>query len=213
MTCPTDTTTRRAFADGETLWLTFVASHPIKLRDIAPVEEGMGKFWRKRFDAASWPGLVFGTATESNGGYLCCLWLQSAGDRANHAAAPFVSDFAATIHRVTTALRAGALPAAEDCCDRRAEIWLVDPATPQPKPSVWAWPDFGVRKFLHTMKLLRVGIGTSISVTRPATSDEGGSQSLAPPFNIVVRGGEWKSLCRTYENLTRGGELADARPA
>lgn len=101
-------------ADEETLWLTFLAPHRIKLRDIAPVESGMGQFWRSRY-GVSWPGLVLANATESDGGFLCSLWLQLTRDRANRASPPFVSDFAAVIHRVTTALRAGALPAAEDC--------------------------------------------------------------------------------------------------
>ena len=197
-------------ADEETLWLTFLAPHRIKLRDIAPVEDGMGQFWRRRFDAASWPGLVLATATESNGGFLCSLWLQSTGDRA---APPSVGNFAAAIHRVTTALRAGALPAAEDCCDLVARQWLVNPATPQPKPSVWAWPDSGVRSFLHAMRPLRVGVGTSISVTQSAMPGEGGGQGSAPLVHIVVRGGEWRALCRTYEALTRPSQPpADDEP-
>ncbi len=186
-------------ADEETMWLTFVAPHRIKLRDIAPVESGMGQFWRRRFEA-SWPGLVLASATESDGGFLCSLWLQSTGDRA---APPSVGDFAAAIHRVTTALRAGALPAADDCRDLEARPRLVDPTTPQPKPSVWAWPDYGIRSFLHAMRPLRVGVGTSIAITQPAMPGEGGGQGSAPLVHIVVRGGEWRALCRTYERLTR----------
>ncbi len=187
-------------ADQETLWLTFLAPHRIKLRDIAPVEDGMGQFWRKRFGASSWPGLVLAGATESDDGFLCSLWLQSVGDGA---ALPSVSDFAAAIHRVTTALRTGALPAADDCFDLEARPMLGAPTAPRPKPSVWDWPDYGLRSFLHEMKKLRVGIGTSISVTQPAVPGEGGGQGSAPLVHVVVRGGEWRALCRTYEAVTR----------
>lgn len=69
-------------ADQETLWLTFLAPHRVKLRDVAPVEEGTGQFWRKRFGAASWPGLVLAGAPESDEGFVCSLWLQSVADRA-----------------------------------------------------------------------------------------------------------------------------------
>jgi hypothetical protein len=201
-------------ADEETLWLTFLAPHRIKLRDIAPVEDGMGQFWRRRFHVASWPGLVLGSATESNGGHLCSLWLQSIGDRVNRAAPPSVRDFAAAIHRATTALRAGALPAADDCCDLKAGSgWLVDPTSLRPKPSVWTRPDYGIRSFLHAMRPLRVGIGTSILVTQAAMPSEAGGHGSAPLVDIVVRGGEWKALCWSYEALTRPSQpTADDEP-
>lgn len=181
----------------ETLWLTFLAPHHIKLRDIAPVEEGMGQFWRKRFNVSSWPGLVLAGVTESDDGFFCSLWLQSVGDRA---ALPSVSDFVAALDRVTTALQTGTLPAADDCCDLEARPMLVSPTAPRPKPSVWDWPDYGLRSFLHEMKKLRVGIGTSISVIRPSV---GRDQVSAPLEHVVVRGGEWRALCQTYEALTR----------
>jgi hypothetical protein len=189
-------------ADQETLWLTFLAPHRIKLRDIAPVESGMGQFWRSRY-GVSWPGLVLASATESDGGFLCSVWLQLTRDRANRASPPFVSDFAAVIQRVTAALRASALPAAEDCRAPETARWLVAPTRPQPKPSVWPWPDYGIRAFLHAMRPLRVGIGTHISIIQPTMRGEGGGHDSAPLVNIVVRGGEWRALCRTYEALTR----------
>lgn len=74
-------------ADKETLWLTFLALHHIKLRDIAPVESGMGQLWRSRY-GVSWPGLVLASATESDGGFLCSLWLQLTRDRATRASPP-----------------------------------------------------------------------------------------------------------------------------
>lgn len=195
-------------ADRDTLWLTFLASHCIKLRDIAPVEDGMGQFWRKRFNVASWPGLVLARVTKSDSGFLCSLWLQSIEDQA---ALPSVSDFVAAIHRVTSALQVGALPAAEDCCDFEVRPMLVAPTAPRPKPSVWDWPDYGLRSFLHEMKKLRVGIGTSISVTQPPIGGEGGGRGSAPLVHVVVQGGEWRALCRTYEALTRPAQSrADA---
>lgn len=160
----------------------------------------MGQFWRKRFNVSSWPGLVLARVTESDSGFLCSLWLQAIEDQAT---LPSVSDFAAAIHRVTTALRAGTPPAADDCCDLEARPMLVAPTAPRPKPSVWDRPDYGLRSFLHDMKKLRVGIGTSISVTQPTITGEGGGQGSAPLVHIVVRGGEWRALCRTYEALTR----------
>jgi len=195
-------------ADEETLWLTLLAPHRIKLRDIAPVESGMGQLWRSRY-RASWPGLVLASATESDGGFLCSLWLQLTQGRASRASPP-VSDFAAVIQRVATALRASALPAAEDCRAPEIGPWLVDPTRPQPKPpkpSVWPWPDYGIRAFLHAMRPLRVGIGTSILVTRAPVPGS------APLVDIVVRGGEWRVLCRAYETLTRPSQPpADDEP-
>ena len=186
-------------ADEETLWLTFLAPHRIKLRDIAPVESGMGQLWRSRY-GVSWPGLALASAIESDGGFLCSLWLQLTQGRAHRASPHSVSDFAAVIERVATALRAGAVPAAADCRAPDPMPMLVDPTRPQPKPpkpSVWSWPDWGIRAFLHAMRPLRVGIGTSILVNRPAVPGS------APLVDITVRGGEWAVLCRTYEALTR----------
>lgn len=200
-------------ANKETLLLTFLALHHIKLRDIAPVESGMGQLWRSRY-GVSWPGLVLASATESDGGFLCSLWLQLTRDCATRASPPYVSDFAAVIQRVTTALRDGALPAAEDCRAPDPMPMLVDPTRPQPKPpkpSVWPWPDYGIRSFLYEMKKLRVGIGTSISVTQPTISGEDGGERSAPLVHVVVQGGEWRALCRTYEALTRPAQPSAGR--